>query len=49
MQKHNQCLDYLIDSIFPGVNRLFILSFEDNAHETISNLWLMNMNFLTSH
>lgn len=28
--KQNQYLDYLID-IFQGVNRLFILSFEDNA------------------
>ena len=30
-QKQNQCLDYLIDRSFQGVNRLFVLSFEDEA------------------
>ena len=30
----NLYLDYLIDPSFQGVNRLFVLSFEDNAHQT---------------
>ena len=30
-------LDYLIDPTFPGVNRLFALSFEDKTHETSYN------------
>ena len=28
--RQNQYLDYLIDSIFQGVNRLFVLSFKNN-------------------
>ena len=32
IQRQNQYLDYLIDPIFQEVNRLFVLSFEDNAH-----------------
>ena len=31
MKKSNQYLDYLIDPSFQGVNRLFVLSFEDEA------------------
>ena len=31
-QKHY--LDYLTDHSLQGVNRLFVLSFEDNAHQT---------------
>ena len=31
IQKQNQFLDYLIDPSFQGVNRLFILTFEDNT------------------
>ena len=30
-QAQNQYLNYLIDPIFQGVNRLFMLSFEDNT------------------
>ena len=34
MQTQNQYLDYLIDPVFQGVNRLFVLSFGDNAVRT---------------
>ena len=34
IQNRNQYLDYLIDRIFQGVIRLFVLSFENNAHQT---------------
>ena len=34
IQVQNQCLDYLIDSSFQGVNRLFILLFENNLQWT---------------
>ena len=34
MQKQNQYLDYLIDSSFQEVNRLFVLSFGNIAHRT---------------
>ena len=37
MQAQNQHLDYLIDPSFQGVNRLLVLSFEDNAHRTSYN------------
>ena len=30
-ERPNEYLDYLIDPNFQGVNRLFVLSFEDNA------------------
>ena len=30
-QARNQYLDYLIDSSFQGINRLFVLSFENNT------------------
>ena len=33
-QNWNQYLDYLIDPSFQGVNRLLVLSFEDNPHRT---------------
>ena len=33
-EKPNQCLDYLIHPAFQGVNRLFVLSFEDEAQRT---------------
>ena len=33
-QTQNQYLDYLIDPTFKGVNRHFVLSFEDNAFRT---------------
>ena len=32
IQAQNQYLDYIIDPSFQGVNRLFIFSFENNAH-----------------
>ena len=31
-ENRNQYLDYLVDPSFQGVNRVFVLSFEDNAH-----------------
>ena len=31
IERQNQYLDYLIDPSFQVVNRLFVLSFEDNA------------------
>ena len=34
MQTQNPFLDYLINPTFQGVNRLFVLSFENNAHRT---------------
>ena len=34
MQTHSQYLDYLIDTSFQGVNRRFLLSFENYAHRT---------------
>ena len=34
IKKQNQYLDYLIDNIFQGVNRLFVLLFENNADRT---------------
>ena len=33
-EKQNQYLDYLTDARFQGVNRLFVLSFEDEAQRT---------------
>ena len=33
-EKPNKNLDYLIDSIFQEINRLFVLSFEDKAKRT---------------
>ena len=33
----NQFLDFLIDPSFQGVNRLFVLSFEDEAQEQVTN------------
>ena len=32
IQRQNQHLDYLIDPCFQELNRLFVLSFENNAH-----------------
>ena len=34
IDKPNEHLDYLTDPSFQGVNRLFVLSFENNAHRT---------------
>ena len=33
-ERPNEYLDYLIDPSFQGINRLFVLSSEDNAHRT---------------
>ena len=35
MQAQNQNLDFLIDPSFQGVNRLPVLSFEDNVYYTV--------------
>ena len=32
LQTQSRCLNYLIDPSFQGVNRLFVLSFENYAH-----------------
>ena len=32
-ERLNRYLNRLIDPIFQGLNRLFVLSFEDNAHQ----------------
>ena len=37
IQAQNQYLDYLIDTSFQEVNRLFVLSFEDNVQQTNCN------------
>ena len=36
LQEQNPYLDYLIDPVFQGVNRLFVLSYENNVlnHDT---------------
>ena len=34
IERPNKYLDYLIDPGFQGVNRLFVFSFENNAHKT---------------
>ena len=34
IERPNGYLDYLIDPSFQGVNRVFVLSFDDNAHRT---------------
>ena len=36
-ERSNQSSDYLIDPSFQGVNRLFVLSFEDEAQEQVTN------------
>ena len=41
IQKQSQYLDNLIDSYFHGINRLFILSFENNAHRTSNKRYLL--------
>ena len=33
-ERQNQYLDFLIDPTFQGVNRLFVLSFENEAQRT---------------
>ena len=34
IQEQNQYFHYLIDPIFQGVNRLYVLSYENNSHKT---------------
>ena len=34
IKRQNQYWDYVVDAGFQGVNRLFVLSFEDNAIRT---------------
>ena len=41
MHAQNSYLDYLGDTSFQEVNRLFTLSYEDNAHRTNSKLYLL--------
>ena len=36
-ERENHYLDFLIDPSFQGVNRLFVLSFEDEAQEQVTN------------
>ena len=40
-ERSNQYLDYLIDPSFQRVNRLFVLSFEDNAHSKGYNQYFL--------
>ena len=47
----NSYLDYLIDPSFPGVNRLFVLSFENNADRAerryyLSKVEIKDYNFM---
>ena len=41
IQWQNPYLDYLIDPGFQGVNRLFVLSFEDNAIRTWHTIYIL--------
>ena len=41
IQARNQFLDYLIDQSFQEVNRLIILSLENNAHQTIQKRYFV--------
>ena len=36
-----QYLDYLLDRSFQGVNKFFVLPFEDNAHRIIYQLYFL--------
>ena len=40
IQVTNPYLDYLIDPSFQGVNRLFVLSFENNTNRTVHTKYL---------
>ena len=42
IQAQNQYLDYLIDAGFQEVNRLFVLSFEDNVHQRNYNGYFLS-------
>ena len=39
----NPYLDYLIDPSFQGVNRLFVLSFENNTNRTVHTKYLQTV------
>ena len=41
MQAQNQHLDHLIGPSFQAVNRIFVLSFEDNSHRTSYNQYFL--------
>ena len=41
IQAQKQCLDYLIDPSFQGVNKRFVLLFENNAHQTSYNRYFL--------
>ena len=42
IQRRNQYLDYLIDTSFQGVNRIFVLSFEDGTRTSYQRYFLPN-------
>ena len=44
IQARKQYLEYLTDASFQGVNRLFVLSFENNAHQTRPTAEIRNYN-----
>ena len=41
IQARNQYLDYLIDSSFQGVERLFVLSFGNNVHRILHTSYFL--------
>ena len=41
IETQSQYLDYLIELSFEGFDRLFVLSFEDNAHQTSYNRYFL--------
>ena len=41
VQERNQYLDYLIDPSFQGVNRLFVLSFENNTGQASYKIYYL--------
>ena len=41
IHRKNQYLDYLIDPSLQGVSRLFLLSFENNAKQTIHTRYFL--------
>ena len=43
IQVANPYLDYLIDPSFQGVNRLFVLSFENNTNRTVHTKYLQTV------
>ena len=44
MERQNPYLDYLVDSNFQGVNRLFVLSFGHNAVEIFFSIGIFFYN-----